>query len=175
MASVGETPIFFFFELRRKIWISVPTRSPYRVDQLCFLPRRVLTAGKFEILRRTTGLFLFFPVSRTAQIFFFPITFSLLLTLPTRLLDFLQMRGSFLSLYYSSCHVSHFPWSMCHMDTCSRWNSSHHMALMPCVLLPWFHVVASGHAMWHHPMCHPTPGVSKNVKFRQSRNSTKFD
>ena len=32
--------------------------------------------------------------------------------------------------------------------------------------------------MWHqhdHAICHPTPDASKNVKFRLSRNPTKFD
>ena len=32
--------------------------------------------------------------------------------------------------------------------------------------------------IWHphnHAMCHPTPNASKNVKFRLSRNLTKFD
>ena len=83
---------------------------------------------------------------------------------------FLQVRGSFFSLYYSSCHVSPFLWSMCHMDTCSRWHSPNHMALMPCVLLPCCHVAAPGHAMCHNTMCHLTLGASKNVKFRPSRN-----
>ena len=78
---------------------------------------------------------------------------------------FIQLRGSFLSLYYSSCYVSSFPWSMCHMDTCSWWNSPYHMILMPSVLLPWCHVVAPGHTMCHHPMCHQTLDVLKDVKF----------
>ena len=33
-------------------------------------------------------------------------------------------------------------------------------------------------AMWHphdHVMCHPTPNVSKNVKFQLSHNPMKFD
>ena len=29
--------------------------------------------------------------------------------------------------------------------------------------------------MWHHSMCHPTPGASKNLKFGLSWNSMKFD
>ena len=113
--------------------------------------------------------------------FFFPLRFfllsfsSLFFHLTHRIFFFLQVRGSFLSLYYSSCHVSPFPWSMCHMDTCSRWNSPHHMALMPCVLLPWCHVASPGRAMWHYPMCHPTPDASENVKFRSSQNSMKFN
>ena len=102
-------------------------------------------------------------------------SFSFLFPFPIGFLDFLQVRGSFLSLYYSSFQVSPLLWSMWHIDTCSKWNSPHHMALMPCVLLPWCHVAVPGHAMWHHPMCHPTVGTSKNVKFRLSRNSTKFD
>ena len=107
--------------------------------------------------------------------FYFLFLFPFLLTLPIELFDFLQVRGSFLSLYYSTYHVSPFLWFMCHMDTCSRWYSPHHMALMPCVLLSWFHVVALSHAMWHHPMCHPTPSISKNMKFLPSQNSTKLD
>ena len=46
--------------------------------------------------------------------------------------NFLQVRGSFLSLNYS--------FVMCNMDTCSKWHSPHQMALMPCVLLTWCHV-----------------------------------
>ena len=105
--------------------------------------------------------------------FLFFSSFSFLFPFPIGLFDFLQVRGSFISLYYSFCHVSPFPWSMCYTNTCSRWHSPHHLALMPCVILPWCHVATPGHG--HHPMCHPTPGASKNVKFRPSRNSTKFD
>ena len=86
---------------------------------------------------------------------FFSFFFPFLLTLPIELFDFLQVRGSFLSLLHSSFHVSLFPWSMCHMDTYSRWYSPDHMALISCVLLPWCHVATPSHAMWHHPMCHP--------------------
>ena len=81
----------------------------------------------------------------------------------TELINFLQVRGSFLSLYYSSYHVSPFLWSMCHLDTCSRWHSPHHMVLMPCVVLPWFHVAAPGHAMWHHPPCITRQLVPRNT------------
>ena len=61
-------------------------------------------------------------------------------------------------------HVSPFPWSMCHMDTCSRWHSPHHMVLMPCVLLPWCHVATLGHAMWKPLVmpCGTTPCVTRH-------------
>ena len=127
-------------------------------------------------------LLFFFPFIILSFSFSFSLFFSLFLYfllsfylfsphLTHRIFDFLQVRGSFLSLYYSSYHVSPFLWSMCHMDTCSRWHSPNHMALMPCVLLPCCHVAALGHAMCHNTMCHLTPGASKNVKFRPSRNS----
>ena len=122
--------------------------------------------------------FLFLFLISFFFIFSFPFSFLLpflFFSFPARLFGLLQVRGNFLSHYYSSFHVSHFQWSMCHMDTCSRWHSPHHMAFMPCVLLPWCHVAALGHAMWHHPMCHLTHVASKNVKFLPYRNSTKFD
>ena len=128
------------------------------------------------------AVFFFFPLSSTHGSpsspfsFLFPIlSFFIFFSFPTGLFGLLQVRESFLSLYCSSCHVSHFPWSKCHMDTCSRWHSPHHMALMSCVLLPWCHVAVPGYAVWHHPMCHATPDTSKNMKFRSSRNSNKFD
>ena len=40
------------------------------------------------------------------------------------------------------------------------------------------HVSVPWGAIWHphdHAMCHPIPGVSKNMKFRLSLNPTKFD
>ena len=170
-------------------------RSSRCVDQLCLLPQSVSTTGSPEIEKRSVVsffspltvsfsshshalsllfvfhfllfpflyLFFFFSFSTFYFLFFL---LSFLSPLTHRIFfSFLQVRGTFLSLYYSSCHVSHFPWSMCHMDTCSRWHSPHHMTLIPCVLLPWFHVATPIHSMWHHPMCHPTPDISKNVKF----------
>ena len=155
-------------------------RNSRRVDRLCLLPRRVSTVGSPEIAKGSVVLFFFLLshclftlyLSSTLLFFFFCLFFS---PSPPIFFYFLQVRGNFLSLYYSSCHVSPFPWSICHMDTCSRWHSPHHMALMPCVLLPWCHVATLSHAMWHHPMRHPTPDASKNMKFGPSRNSTKFD
>ena len=103
------------------------------------------------------------------SLFFFsiPFLFPFLLTLPTKLFDFLQVRESFLSLYYSSCHVSPFPWPMCHMETYSRWHSPHYMALMSCVFLPW---VPCG-SPWS---CHVTPPhVSPDTQCLEKReNST---
>ena len=147
ITHVGET---LPFRMRRNSQFLVPTRRSRRVDQLCLLPLRGSTAGSPEIAKGSVVPFFFpislslFPPSLPYSPFFFPFLFSFffsfLLTLPTELFDFLQVRGSFLSLYYSSFHVLHFPWSMCHMNTCSRWHSPHHMALMPCVLLLWHHV-----------------------------------
>ena len=77
--------------------------------------------------------FFLFPLCFFLLSFFFHLTHRFVFY-------FRQVRGSFLSLYNSSRHVSPFPWSMYHMDTCSRWHSPHHMALIPCVLLPWCHV-----------------------------------
>ena len=144
----------------------VPMRSSHHVDQLCLLPRRVSTAGSLEIAKGSVVLFFFPPLTLTQSpsffflfflffnfffLFFLFFSFFFLLSflshLPPSDFFFLQVRRSFLSLCYSSCHVSHFPWSMCHMDNCSRWHSPHHMALMTCVLLPWCHVVVFGHAM----------------------------
>ena len=176
--------------MRQNPQFLVPTRSSRRVDQLCLLPRCVSTSGSPEIakgsvvpcffllshylftlyLSRTLPFFFSFPSLLFPFVFFF---FHLIHRI--FFFNFLQVRGSFLLLYYSFCHVSHFPWSMCNMDIYSRWHSPHRMDLMPCVLLPWCHVAAPGRAMWHHPMCHLTHSVSKNVKFRSSQNSTKFD
>ena len=39
----------------------------------------------------------------------------------------------------------------------------------------WLNVSHSHKCTTCHAMCHPTPDVSKNMKFRLSRNSTKFD
>ena len=119
---------------------------------------------------------LFFPFISLSFSFSFSLFFSIFLSfllsfslfsshLTHRIFYFLQVRESFLSLYYSSYNVSPFLWSMCHMDTCSRWHSPNHMALMPCVFLPCCHVVTPGHAMCHNTMCHLTPSASKIVKF----------
>ena len=58
----------------------------------------------------------------------------------------------FITSFDTWLNLSH-PWKChCHLPN--------HMAIMPCVHLLGFHVASHGHAM-----CHPTPGVSKNVKF----------
>ena len=88
--------------------------------------------------------------------FLFSLFFSF--SLPRRIVRFPSSERKLHLTYFSF-----FPWSMCHMDTCSRRHSPHHMDLMPCVILPWCHVAAPGHTMWNHPMCHPTPGTSKNL------------
>ena len=122
--------------------------------------------------------FVFPPLLSFLFLFFF---FSFFLPLPTEFFLFGLTWGSFLPLslfslmamclymVHPSCvmchHVSHVPCVMCHMDICFRWHLPHHMALMSCVFLLWCHVIAPGHAIWHHPMCHSTLGASKNVKF----------
>ena len=103
--------------------------------------------------------FLLFGFHLTELFFFSPI-----------LLVLSQVRGSFLSPFFllSHGHVSsHGPCIICHVShgPCFRCHHPHHMALMPCILLPWFHVAALCYAMWHHPMCHLTSNTSKNVKF----------
>ena len=130
-----KTP--YLLELRSKIQISVPTGRPTLPLAPTSFDRRL--AEDLEENRMSLP-----PLSRithSPQIslisFFFFLSFSLFVSSPLPppdFFDFLQVRGNFFSLYYSSCHVSPFPWSMC--DTCSRWHSPHHMALMPCVLLP---------------------------------------
>ena len=173
--------------MRRNPQFQVPTRISRRMDQLCLLPRCVSTTDSPEIAKGSvvpSFFFLLSPISRTPPpqnllllffflflsflpfLFFFFIffsfsSFSFLFPFSTGLFDFFQVRGSFLSLYYSSYHVSHFPWFMCHMDTCSRWHSPHHMALIQCVLIPWCHVATPGHTIWHHLMCYLTPSASK--------------
>ena len=151
---------FFFFLLSLSLFPFTLTHSP---SFLFFL---------FFSLSFSFYFFLFFPLFIFFSFFSYFLYFS---PYPHNFFDLLQVRGNFLSLYYSSCHLSPLPWSMCRMNTCSRWHSPHHMALMPCVILLWCHVAVPGHAMWHHPMCHLTPGTSKNMKFQPSRNSTKFD
>ena len=42
-------------------------------------------------------------------------------------------------------------------------------------LVTWLNVNHSHKCTTCHVMCHPTPGVSKNVKFRLSRNLKKFN
>ena len=161
----------------------VPTSSFRHMDQLFPFPQCISTVGSPEIAKGSVVPFFFSPLTVSFAshshalflIFVFPFlspfpffffySFFFLLSFLSPLTHrifyflfyFLQVRGSFLSLYYS--------FSMCHMDTCSKLHSPHHMALIPCVLLTWCHVEAPGHAMWQHPMCHPTPGASKNVKF----------
>ena len=76
--------------------------------------------------------FLLFPFFFFFFLFFFLFSFLSPLTHQFFFFNFLQVRGSFLSLYYS--------FVMCNMDTCSKWHSPHHMALMPCVLLTLCHV-----------------------------------
>ena len=58
----------------------------------------------------------------------------------------------------------------------------HMLKALGCLLLhhscgdpPWFHVAPTHGVIWHHAKCHTTPHTSKNVKFRLSRNPTKFD
>ena len=76
-----------------------------------------------------------------------------------------QVRGSFLSpsfllsLMAMCLHMVHVSHAMRH--------PIHHMCPSP--------KVPCGILMWHHSMCHSIPGASKNVKFRLSRNPTKFD
>ena len=61
---------------------------------------------------------------------------------------------------------------MCHMITCIKWQFSHHMDLMPCAPLS-FHV-ATTWSCYVAPLL-VSPDTLKNVKFRLSRNSTKFN
>ena len=110
-------------------------RSSRHVNQLFLLPRLVSTAGSSEIAKgsvvpfffpspllhaRLSLLFflfflIFFPffLFLLSFLFFFSFPFSFLLpflffSFPTGLFGLLQVRGSFLSLYYSSCHMSLF-------------------------------------------------------------------
>ena len=86
--------------------------------------------------------FFFFSFSSYSFLFFFSSFFSFSPYPSIFFLFPLSGRKLPLTLLFI-CHVSFFPWSMCHMDICSRWHFSHHMALMSCVLLSWCHVASS--------------------------------
>ena len=59
---------------------------------------------------------------------------------------FVPTRGNFLSLSYFPCvlHMLHLPSDMCHMETCTKCQMPHHMALMQCALLQACHVAPHG-------------------------------
>ena len=59
----------------------------------------------------------------------------------------------------------------CHMLVALGWLLPHH----PCGDPLLCHVAQAHGAMWHHAKYHPTPCVSKSVKFQLSWNPTKFD
>ena len=153
----SAAPFFFLLSLVSR------TVLPFILFPFCF---SFLSLSFFLFI----FLYLFFPYPSSTEFFWldlrkFPPSFS---SLPH---GHVSSHGPSIMCHVSPCE----PCAMCHIDTCFRWHLPHHMALMPCVLLPWCHVAAPGHAMWHHPMCHPTPGALKNLKFWPSRNSTKFD
>ena len=49
------------------------------------------------------------------------------------------------------------------------------LLFLPLSLDTWLNVSHSYKCTTCHVMCHPTPDTSKNMKFRLSRNLTKFD
>ena len=60
-------------------------------------------------------------------------------------------------------HMIHLPCAMCHMDTCTKWQMSHHMVLMPCALLIRGHAAST----WS---CHVAPlHVSPDTRCLEKR------
>ena len=94
---------------RQKPQFLIPTRSSRRVDQLCLLPRRILTVGLLEIAKGSVIPFsfffsshrLFFPLTLThSPSFFFPFLFYFLFFLFFFLSSFFSFSFSFLLLLH---------------------------------------------------------------------------
>ena len=121
--SQREVPFFFFFFFFLLSSTDVSPLSPF-----CFSSFSLIFFLFFSFSSFPFFLFFFsFPFSFLLHfILFYFIFFSFLL------FGLLQVRGNFLSLYYSSCRLSPFPWSICHMDTCLVTLSTPHGSLTMC-------------------------------------------
>ena len=147
------------------------TRSPYRVDQLCFLLRREPTVRTTRNLERRSSP----SLSKTSKTNLLPL-FALL-----HVFCFQKWRRRLFS--FCLILIKHFHNSQCvpFVLIFNTWhylgNSSHPLTNhATCVI--WVHVVGDFCHITYISRAflrHPTLGALKNVKFQLSQNSTKFD
>ena len=140
------------------------TRSPRRLDRLCFLLRRKPTIRTTENLERRHSLSLSLETQTGTSCTFSPI--------------FGEENYLLLSLFSLNISIILIVSLVLIFDTWFYLSHSSHILTNHATCVTWVHVVGD----FCHITClsktilrHSTLGASKKMKFRLSRNQTKFD